>query len=133
MSDVPDLELSLPARADNVALVRHALSAFVTEIGMGAARVADVLLAVTEACANAVVHAYEGKQGGPLLVSARTSGDELVVGVRDHGRGMRPRIDSPGLGLGLPVIMSLSDAVEIRPASDGRGGTEVTMRFRVAG
>jgi serine/threonine-protein kinase RsbW len=132
MSDVPDLSLTLPARPDNVAIVRHALSAFVAELGLGAARVGDILLAVTEACANAVVHGYEGREG-PMIVSARQAGDELVVGVRDHGRGMMPRIDSPGLGLGLPVIMSLSDVVEIRPPADGAGGTEVTMRFHLAG
>jgi anti-sigma regulatory factor (Ser/Thr protein kinase) len=133
VSVAPDLELSLPARADNVVLVRHALSAFVAEVGLRDTRVGDVLLAVTEACANAVVHGYDGKEDGPLIVCARQAGDELVVDVRDHGRGMTPRIDSPGLGLGLPVIMSLSDAVEIRPPSDGGRGTEVTMHFRLAG
>jgi serine/threonine-protein kinase RsbW len=133
MSDAPELELTLPASADNVALVRHAVSAFVAEAGLASERVGDVLLAVTEACANAVVHAYEDAPGGPLVVCARRAEEELVVGVRDRGRGMRPRIDSPGLGLGLPVIMSLSDVVEIRPPADGAGGTEVTMRFRLAG
>ena len=40
-----------------------------------------------------------------------------------------PRIDSPGLGLGLPLIIRMSARSEIR--SPRRGGTEITMRFNV--
>src|SRR6476619_3345066 len=63
------LEIALPARAENVAVVRHALAGLAEEIGMDAAGVADLKTVVTEACMNVVVHAYEGEPG-PLNVEA---------------------------------------------------------------
>ena len=48
--------------------------------------------------------------------------------VRDWGAGIRPRPDSPGLGLGLPLIGALADAVEFGDADDG--ATDVRMVFR---
>jgi serine/threonine-protein kinase RsbW len=123
-----DFELRLPARAENVALVRHALNGFVRELGCTEDRVANMLLAVTEACTNVVLHAYREMEG-LLEVAARRGGEEVTVTVRDRGTGMTPRVDSPGLGLGLPLIMSVSDGVDIRNARDG--GTEIEMRFQL--
>ena len=57
--------------------------------------------------------------------------DELVVVVTDNGRGMQPRADSPGLGLGLPTIASLTTAMDMH-APPG-GGTVVTMTFAAPG
>jgi serine/threonine-protein kinase RsbW len=123
-----DFELRSPARAENVALVRHALNGFVRELGCTEDRVANMLLAVTEACTNVVLHAYREMEG-LLEVAARRGGEEVTVTVRDRGTGMTPRVDSPGLGLGLPLIMSVSDGVDIRNARDG--GTEIEMRFQL--
>ena len=47
--------------------------------------------------------------------------------MRDHGRGMMPRADSPGLGVGLPLMASLSESLELSNRADG--GTEVRMAF----
>jgi serine/threonine-protein kinase RsbW/stage II sporulation protein AB (anti-sigma F factor) len=55
--------------------------------------------------------------------------DTVHVVVRDHGRGMTPRPDSPGLGLGLPLMTRLADAVQI--STHPEGGTEVRMTFTV--
>ena len=56
------VEFSLPARAENVPLVRHALAGLAEELGMGPGEVADLKTVVTEACTNVVVHAYETGQ-----------------------------------------------------------------------
>ena len=72
----------------------------------------DVKLAVTEACTNAVVHAYPDGEG-PLEVAAYVRDDRLMLVVRDEGRGIVPRTDSPGLGLGLPLIATLAEALEL--------------------
>jgi serine/threonine-protein kinase RsbW/stage II sporulation protein AB (anti-sigma F factor) len=74
------------------------------------------------------VHAY-AEEVGTLEVVAWQRRGELQVVVRDRGSGMRPRVDSPGLGLGLPVMMALAASVAIRPA--GGGGTEVALTFRI--
>ncbi|MBA2347372.1 MAG: ATP-binding protein [Solirubrobacterales bacterium] len=92
---------------------------------------ADVSLAVTEACANAVVHAYVGREPGKITVTAEITGRGLEVHVVDFGRGMAPRSDSPGLGLGLPLMVSLTSDVEFRTAPGG--GTEIWMLFATDG
>jgi anti-sigma regulatory factor (Ser/Thr protein kinase) len=126
-----DFALIIPARPENIALVRHALTGYVGGMEAVDGRVADVMLAVTEACSNVVVHAYPAG-GGPLEVEASAPGaGSLQVRVRDHGCGIAPRVDSPGLGLGLPVMMSVSDAVDINTVRGG--GTEVAMTFSLAG
>ena len=124
----PVLRLELEARAENVSVVRHRLADCLAGTPLGGEDVCDVLLAVTEACANVVVHAY-AEEVGTLEVVAWQRRGELQVVVRDRGSGMRPRVDSPGLGLGLPVMMALAASVAIRPA--GGGGTEVALTFRI--
>lgn len=128
MSD-RDLELVLPARAENVAVVRHAVAGLAEALGMDPGQVADLKTVVTEACMNTVVHAYD-EQAGPLEVEAyREEGDAMVVVVRDHGGGIRPRADTSreSLRMGLPLIAALSTDFAI---SGGPGrGTEVTMRM----
>jgi serine/threonine-protein kinase RsbW len=123
------VEFSLPATADSVPLVRHALAGLAEALDMSPSEVADLKTVVTEACTNVVVHAYRGDDdAGPLEVHAWEDGSCLVVAVRDFGDGIRPLADveSRSLRLGLPLIAALTDSFEI---SGGPGhGTEVTMR-----
>jgi anti-sigma regulatory factor (Ser/Thr protein kinase) len=125
-SVTPDLELVLPARPENVAVVRHALGGFGDAYDIPDQALADIKLAVTEACTNVVVHAYPDGDG-PLGVSAWMADERLTVVVHDEGRGMLPRPDSPGLGLGLPLIATLAESLELGTGSDER--TEVRMTF----
>jgi anti-sigma regulatory factor (Ser/Thr protein kinase) len=123
-----DVQLTLPARAENVAVVRHALGGLGEALALHPQTLSDVKLAVTEACTNVVVHAYGGGDG-PMEVAASVDGDALRVTVRDEGMGIVPRPDSPGLGLGLPLIATLTESLELGKAPDDR--TEVTMVFRL--
>ncbi len=50
--------------------------------------------------------------------------------MRDEGSGLAPRVDSPGLGLGLGLIAQVADSADVRAPEDG--GTEVVMRFNVS-
>jgi len=118
-------ELELAAEADNVPLVRHALRGLLEASGFSDERISDIALAVTEACANAVLHAYADGEG-QFEVAAALSGGGVVVTVRDHGSGMAPRVDSPGLGVGLPVMAAIADALEIDTLGNG---TLVRMTF----
>jgi serine/threonine-protein kinase RsbW len=123
------LRLSLAPRADEVAMVRQAISGVGEALGLSPRLLSDVKLATSEACTNAIVHAYEDPEqdGASLVVLASSSSDALIVTVQDAGRGIAPRIDGSGLGLGLPLIAALSRSVAIREAP--RGGTEVEMTF----
>jgi anti-sigma regulatory factor (Ser/Thr protein kinase) len=119
---------TVPAVAENVAPIRHAIVELAMRSGAGEEVRTDLALAVGEACANVVVHAYPPGDVGPLVVHAEIRGDQMLISVIDQGQGMTPRPDSPGLGLGLPLIANLSDNLEIRDGPDGQG-TELLMAF----
>ena len=124
---VPHLELWLDAVVGNVALVRHTLLAFAADGGADGPLLGRVALAVTEACANAAVHAYRDRaEPGPMLIQADIEEGDLEVLVVDEGCGLVPRHDSPGLGLGLAVIAESADAFAIR---EHEPGLEVWMSF----
>jgi anti-sigma regulatory factor (Ser/Thr protein kinase) len=86
-----------------------------------------IALAVSEALTNAVVHAYRDEEPGDIRVVACDEPDRLVVVVRDYGSGMLPRTDSPGLGLGLPLISTMTDALQVEAAEGS--GTLLRMHF----
>jgi len=122
------IHLRVPAEPASLATIRIAVSAAATAAGMPRDRVEDVLVAVTEACTNVIVHAYEGRPG---MVDVRMAerGGVLDIIVRDHGRGLVPRLrhTSPGLRLGLQMIAALAD--EVRFSTPEGGGTTVRMGF----
>ena len=128
------LLLRLPSVPDNVPVVRHAVRGLLEARDTPETVTADVLLAVTEACTNVVQHAYggdgNGRRGQMEIAADWHEPDELVVVVRDRGRGFAPRVDSPGLGLGLPVIAALTRRLELQEPPGG--GTEVVMAFALA-
>ena len=130
MSASPDLVLSLPARAENVAVVRHAFGGLGEALAMPEQLLSDIKLAVTEACTNVVIHAYADAEG-PMEIQAALGESELSIVVRDEGRGVVPRADSPGLGLGLPLIATLTESLELGTGEDD--ATEVRMTFRIEG
>lgn len=130
---VAPVRLVLPATPDSLAVVRQALTAMAEVLGLGEGVLDDLKVAVTEACTNAVVHAYpacDGGPPGPLEVHAWPHHGGIVVMVRDEGEGLSPRDAraSAGLGLGLQLIATL--AAEVRIASGPGRGTAIWMTFR---
>jgi len=123
------LYMRLPARAENVAVVRHALAGLAEQIGMDETGVADLKTVVTEACMNVVVHAYPGGESGPLMVEAEPDSEGLTVTVSDSGSGISPQAESEraSLKLGLSLIAALSSSFSISGGLDR--GTEVMMRL----
>jgi serine/threonine-protein kinase RsbW len=124
----PEVLLTMPARAEGVGVVRQALTGVADALDFDASVLADMKMAVTEACTNVVVHAYE--DDGLLEVEMVAGDDGLTIVVRDHGSGIQPRparTGAPALGLGLPLIAALSDAFELRGSAGV--GTEVRMTF----
>lgn len=125
----PEVVLNMAARADGVGVVRQALAGMADALAFDAAVLSDMKMAVTEACTNVVVHAYE-EEAGQLEVQMLAGEEELTIVVRDHGSGIQPRPSRdgpPALGLGLPLIAALSDAFELRGTAGE--GTEVRMTF----
>jgi serine/threonine-protein kinase RsbW len=122
-----DVRLTLPARPENVAVVRHVLGAFAAALQLPDDVIEDMRLAVTEACTNVVRHAYADGEPGPVEILIRPEGDTLMVMVSDRGRGLGSTPDSSGPGLGLPLISALSHSFEIEQVPDD--GSRLRMSF----
>ena len=97
-----------------------------------AVAMAAVDLAVSEAVTNVVVHAYRDRgpadEPGRVRVALGIEDEAAWVVVADEGLGMAPRMDSPGLGMGLSLIASVCDGLEIQ---QHRHGIRVHMRFEL--
>lgn len=128
------MKRSALARAEAVGMFRRELAHYAARLGADESTRAAVALAVSEAVTNAVVHSYAGDQPGPVSIEAW--GDDeghLFVQVCDEGKGMVPRSDSPGLGLGLSVIAQMADDLHVASRGGGLQGTIVSMRFSLDG
>src|SRR4051812_11887356 len=99
------LRVELPARPASVAAARcWVLDAL---RGVGVDRFALALL-VSEAVSNAVIHGYADRTPGPVWGRACVGADHVDLEVADDGHGTPPRRDSPGAGLGTPVMSALA-------------------------
>ena len=133
MSSPPNVRLRLSNRAENVLLVRQALSGLADVVGLDAVALNDLSTAITEAANNVVIHAYRGGEG-PLEVELTVLPGSIQALVRDRGTGILPGVEAAEAnsgGIGLHVIRTLSDAVEFRDMPGG--GTEVAMDFLAPG
>src|SRR3712207_4835437 len=116
----PRWELSLAAEPASIPQIRGGVTEFAVEHGVDRELIGDIALAVTEAATNAVLHAFVDRSAGTVTAIAETGPDAIIVSVVDNGRGMMPRPDSPGLGLGIPTITQLAASCDIRA---GHGGS----------
>jgi anti-sigma regulatory factor (Ser/Thr protein kinase) len=121
-----ELELQLPSEAGSVAVARKALGDLARDVG---ASEGDVKLAVSEAVTNAVLHAYRDRDPGTISLHARLGRNRLIVAIADDGSGMRPNLESTGLGLGISLITKLASDVRFDSTDSG---TTVSMSFPVA-
>ena len=106
----------MPADLESIALVRRMLGRWLHEAGATRAETEDMSLAASEACANAIEHAY-GPSPGRLEVSASISGGAAVVAIRDFGSWREPR--GKNRGRGLMLMEGLTDSVEVIQRDDG--------------
>ena len=121
-----------PAAPEAVGEARRATRELAQRYGVDDVLITSILLCVSEAVTNAVVHAYrDHAEPGDIELEARKPDGYLCIYVRDSGLGMRPRTDSPGAGFGLPLITQLASEVAIRSGRGDGAGTELAMRFEL--
>lgn len=125
------LEHCLPARAESIGPLRRALVAYAQSNGASDRACDDIALAASEALSNVVVHAYVGRHvPGDIRVEAWMQDDALQMAVCDEGVGVSPRLDSPGLGLGLAIIGRVCEQLYIE-SGDEAPGARVLMSVRI--
>lgn len=121
----PELKATFPGTPPGVGQLRRAVAEIAQRCGLPDTQVNAVRLAASEAASNAVIHAYR-ERAGDLRLEAHVEDGELLVVIGDEGQGLAPRADSPGLGLGLPIIAQMSERFEI---VSGPEGTEIHLAF----
>ncbi len=111
--------LSIPAKAEYIALCRLALTGLAQVRGLEPETLADLKLALTEACSNSIRHAYDDNRAGVVDVRYELTGAKLAVEVADEGSGFdaAPALDADTAvdegGLGIAIIRALTDEVAI--------------------
>jgi PAS domain S-box-containing protein len=121
------LRRRFPADPGELARLRRDLREWLLQAGLSSRRAADLVLAVDEACANAVEHAYGDGQPGDVVVEvSRSPDDEVIACVQDGGRWRDTPAD-PNRGRGLRIIEAVVDEVDIQT-----GATGTTLRLRSA-
>lgn len=119
------LDLRLPDESDSLPVVRQALRSLGRAVQADPEALEDAELAVTEACANAVEHAYSG-EAGTIEVSLEPRSSTMLVSVRDRGPGMpTATAEEAPRGFGLPMIRGIASELEVRARA--AGGTELWM------
>jgi len=122
------VRLTIPAKPEYITLSRLALAGLARVRAFSEETLADLKLALTEACSNSVRHAY-GDGDGHVDISFELLDDRLIVEVADDGTGFELQVGSgDGVddeltegGLGIAIIRSIADEVEITGGPDGRG------------
>ncbi|HYZ30161.1 MAG TPA: SpoIIE family protein phosphatase, partial [Thermoleophilaceae bacterium] len=125
---IPDqrVEIELPAEAETLPPVRRVLARWLRQVGADDREVADLLIAVTEACTNAIEHANAPRHAA-FQVSAEAEGSGVSLEVRDYGEWRAPRGANRGRGTALMAALTDSAVVERSPR-----GTVVRLYKRLA-
>jgi anti-sigma regulatory factor (Ser/Thr protein kinase) len=118
----------LPAEPAAVSQLRRRAAEFASRAGASKEVSQAIALTVSETVTNAVVHAYDADDPGPVRVSCHIDGENFIVEVVDEGAGIGSRHGSPGIGQGLAIVGAMVQTLDIGPGPDGRG-TTVRMTF----
>jgi serine/threonine-protein kinase RsbW len=124
-SDRGVVALSIPAKPEYIALCRLALAGLAHVRTLEPETLADVKLALTEACSNSIRHAYAEGRTGAVDIRYELNGEKLAVEVADEGSGfdLEARSGDGGEldegGLGIAIIRALTDELAIESHENG--------------
>ena len=119
--------LEMRAAPDDLADMRRSLRGWMSGAGIDDRDADDLTIAVGEACANCIEHAYRFSADGRVGIEARTDGDEVRITVSDCGAWREPG-PAADRGRGLAIMSALVESVEVTPSTEG---TVVCLRKRV--
>ena len=126
------MTLEIPAKSVYVGVVRLALASLARAVDLDEEKVEDLRMAVSEACANAVLAHEESRADAPVTITWREETDRVIVEVGDRGRGHVPDPeDSLGgadrLAMSVALLRSLVDECAFEPRPDGGMNTRLTV------
>jgi serine/threonine-protein kinase RsbW len=127
------VELAFPANSRYLVLARLSLAGIAPVARLSEDTLADLKLAVTEACANAVRHAYPEDEEGAVRLRVTIDGSSLLIEIADDGRGLdtgtagraETAAGLPEAGMGFSIMRAVVDDFEIE--SPPAGGTVVRL------
>jgi len=137
------IRLTIPAQAEYMDVARLTLFGVASQAGFSYEEIEDMKVAVSEACTNAVLHAYDDQSSGQIDLTFQLEQDSLHITIKDYGDSFMPNPHNspppslqnkpleeivPG-GLGLYMMQALMDRVEVRTDF----GTEIILMKRMAG
>ena len=130
---VSQMQLEIPARSVYVGVVRLALASVARQAGLDEERVDDLRIAVSEACANAVL-AEDDSPASVVRVAWREEPDRVVVEVVDDGRHTLPNPEDSLVGaermdMSVALLRSLVDECSFEPRPEGGMTTRLTLLF----
>lgn len=121
------VRLSIPARPEYISLCRLALSGLAAVRPFAEEELADLKLALTEACSNSVRHAYRDGADGHVHIAYELGGSRIAIEVVDDGAGFDPAVEAAGArelsegGLGIAIIRAIADEFALESREGSRG------------
>jgi stage II sporulation protein AB (anti-sigma F factor) len=127
------MELRFSSRSENEAFARVAVASFVSQLDPTLEELTDIKTVVSEAVTNAVIHGYEERPDGMILIRTEIEGSCVTITVSDQGLGIRdiqearqplftskPEMERSGMG--FTIMENFMDEVTIHSVP-GQGTT----------
>lgn len=133
--------LQVPSSTENLALIREFVSSTAQQAGLSTKEAAGLEMAVDEACANVIEHAYGHDVSKEVVVRVTLDGETLSIDIEDTGRGFDPgTVDQEELeqliskrktgGLGMRLMSKLMDEVRYEIEPGKKNALHMTKRLR---
>ena len=133
--------LQVPSSTENLALIREFVNSTAQQAGLDAKEAAGLEMAVDEACANVIEHAYGHDVSKEVIVRVTLDGETLSIDIEDTGRGFDPgSVNQEELeqlinkrktgGLGMRLMTKLMDEVRYEIEPGKKNALHMTKRLR---
>ena len=131
------IKIEFESKSQHEGFARVAIAAFVSQLDPTIEEITDVKTAVSEAVTNSIIHGYENKKDGIVVIEAMLSGNDITIIISDNGKGIKDvsqareplftsRPDLERSGMGFTVMETFMDSLQVE-SQEGRG-TRVVLK-----
>ena len=131
------IKIEFESKSQNEGFARVAIAAFVSQLDPTIEEITDVKTTVSEAVTNSIIHGYENKKDGIVVIEAMLSGNDITIIISDNGKGIKDvsqareplftsRPDLERSGMGFTVMETFMDSLQVE-SQEGRG-TRVVLK-----